>query len=172
MSALKSTNIPMRAAPHERLQVFVGKWHAEGTSYAAGQVKENPRGATEKWHSDETFEWLPGQFFVLQRWDAMTGTNAFQGTAIINWDDASQHYLTRSYENHGFVRDYVTRVEGEIWTFTGDGERARVEFIDGGNTQAIAWEWRQPGEDWLPLCDRVAKRATKPFQGIPPQASI
>jgi hypothetical protein len=153
-----TTAIPKRAAPHERLQVFIGKWHAEGTSYAAGQTKQYPRGATEKWLSDETFEWLPGQFFVMQRWDATTGANAFQGTAIISWDTTSQQYMTRSYENHGFVRDYVTRLEGETWNFTGDSERARVEFIDGGNIQNIAWEWRQPGEDWLPLCDRIARR--------------
>ncbi len=158
MSALQTVEIPTRAAPHECLQVFIGKWHAEGHSYATGQTKQNPRGTKEKWLSDETYEWLPGKFFVVQRWDAKTGANAFQGTAIINWDDKNQQYMTRSYENHGFVRDYVTRVEGEIWTFTGDTERARVQFTSGGNTQNISWEWRQPGEDWLPLCDRVANR--------------
>jgi hypothetical protein len=158
MTALTATKIPMRAASHERLLVFIGKWHAEGVSYATGQTKQNPRGATEKWLSDETYEWLPGRFFVLQRWDATTGANPFQGTAIINFDGDTGNYMTRSYENHGFVRDYVTRVDGEIWTFAGNTERARVEFTDGGNTQKIAWEWRQRGEEWLPLCDRVAKR--------------
>ena len=148
--------IPKRTSPHERLQIFIGTWHAEGTSYAAGQTKQSPRGTMEKWVSDETFEWLPGQFFLLQRWDAMTGTNPFQGIAIIQWDDA--HYMSRSYENHGFVRDYITRVDGDIWTFTGDRERARVEFSEGGDAQKIAWEWRPPGEAWLPLCDRVARR--------------
>jgi hypothetical protein len=82
--------------PHARLEIFIGKWRAEGDSFAAGQTKQNPRGTTEKWLSDETFEWLPGQ-----RWDAMTGANPFQGLAIINWDDANKHYMTRSYENHG-----------------------------------------------------------------------
>lgn len=148
----------MSALPHERLEVFIGKWHAEGCSFAVGQPLSNPRGVTEKWLSDETFEWLHGRFFVMQRWDAMTGSNPFHGIAIINWDDASQHYMTRSYENHGFIRDYITRVDGDIWTFTGATERARVEFTGGGNSQNIAWEWRKPGEDWRPLCDRVARR--------------
>jgi hypothetical protein len=158
MVAQMTTGLPKRAPAHERLHVFIGKWHAEGTSYAAGQTKQNPRGATEKWLSDETFEWLSGQFFVLQRWDAVTGSSPFSGAAIINWDDANRRYMTRSYENHGFVRDYSTRVDGHTWTFTGESERACVEFTDGGNVQTIAWEWRQPNEDWLPLCDRVARR--------------
>lgn len=94
-----------RGAPHERLSVFIGKWHAEGQSYAVGQTKQDPRGSVEKWISDETYEWLPGQFFVIQNWDAMTGANPFKGTAIINLDADTGNYTTRSYENHGFIRD-------------------------------------------------------------------
>ena len=60
-------------------------------------------------------------------------------------------------ENHEFIGDYITRVEGDTWTFSGDTKRARIEFKDGGKTQAIAWEWRKPGEDRLRLCDRVAR---------------
>jgi hypothetical protein len=149
---------PQRGSDQEKLSVFLGKWHAEGDSYAAGQKKDDPRGAVEKWVSDETYEWLPGQFFVLQRWDAKTGANPFKGTAIINHDADTGNYMTRSYENHGFIRDYVTRVDGDTWTFTGDTERARIEFTSDGRTQKIAWEWRNPGEVWLPLCDRMAKR--------------
>jgi hypothetical protein len=162
MALKMKTPIPNLAVPHRHLQVFLGKWHAEGTSYAVGQTKLNPRGATEKWLSDETFELLPGRFFLMQRWDGTTGPNAFQGTAIIHWDDPLQHYMTRSYENHGFIRDYITLVDGNTWTFTGDTERARIEFTNSGQTQKIAWEWRQPGEEWLPLCDREAKRVGPP----------
>ena len=158
MAALKTAKMPMRAAPHECLHIFIGKWHAEGDSYAAGQTKQNPHGANEKWLSDETYEWLPGRFFVIQRWDAKTGANPFKGIAIISHDAGTGNYMTRSYENHGFIRDYVTKSNGDTWTFSGETERARIEFMDGGNTQKIAWEWRQPGEDWLPLCDRVARR--------------
>lgn len=153
-----NSQLPARSAAHERLQAFVGKWHAEGDSYAVSQKEDDPRGATEKWVSDETVEWLPGKFFVAQRWNAMTGAHEFKGTAIISYDPKAGHYMTRSYENHGFIRDYVTRVDGDVWTFTGDAERARIEFADGGSKQVIAWEWRLDGKTWLPLCDRIAKR--------------
>ena len=158
MADIVASRAPKRSAEHERLGVFLGSWHAEGDSFAAGQTKENPRGLVEKWVSDETFEWLPGQFFMLQRWDAMTGANAFKGLAIVSFDEKAGTYTTRSYENHGFIRDYITSVDGDVWSFAGDTERARVEFTDGCKTQKIAWEWRKPGEAWLPLCDRVARR--------------
>ena len=88
----------------------------------------------------------------------MIGTNELKGTGVIDWDPQSEAYATRTYENHGFINDYVTRLEGDTWTFTTDSNRGRIEFTDSGNTQKIAWEWRKPGEDWLPLCDRVAQR--------------
>jgi hypothetical protein len=141
-----------RSQEHDRLRVFLGQWHAEGVAYA-------PRGRVEKWVSDEIYEWLPGQFFMLQRWDAIAGTSDFKGLGIINFDPATGAYMTRSYVNLGFIRDYVTRVEGNVWTFTGEKERARIEFTNDGNTQRVNWEWRPDGDLWVPLCDRVATKA-------------
>ena len=152
------TKTPARGGEHEHLKVFLGKWHAEGDSFAAGQSKKNPRGAVEKWVSDETVEWLPGNFFIVHRWEATTGNNEFKGIAIISHDTKKGAYTTRSYENHGYIRDYVTRVDGNVWTFKNKKERARVEFKDDGNTQKVTWEWRPDGKTWLPLCDRVATR--------------
>ena len=158
MSSTHASQAPQHGAEHERLKVFLGKWHAEGFSFSQGQNKSEPRGKPEKWVSDETCEWLPGQFFMLQRWDAMTGTSPFKGLAILSHNGNTGAYMTRSYENRGFIRDYATSVGGDVWSFVGDTERAQVEFTDGGKTQRIFWEWRKPGEDWLPLCDRVARR--------------
>jgi hypothetical protein len=47
-------------------------------------------------------------------------------------------------------------VDGEVWTFTRETERARVEFIDDA-TQVIHWDVKN-GDEWLPLCDRTARR--------------
>ena len=48
-----------RGVAHERLSVFIGTWHAEGESYAAGHTTNDPRGSVEQWVSDETYAWLP-----------------------------------------------------------------------------------------------------------------
>jgi hypothetical protein len=135
---------------YEKLAVWIGDWRAEGTNYAAD-------GATSRWLSEETFEWLAGQFFVVQRWNEHGSTEPFIGLGVMGYDQRTARHFTRSFENHGFYRHYDMTVEGNIWTFDGPTERARVEFVDGGDTQRIHWEFKPRGQ-WQPLCDRVARR--------------
>lgn len=68
------TNPPKIGEAHERLEVFVGKWHTKGTSFSEGQTPDNPRASGVPWTSDEHYEWLPGGFFLLHQWDALAGT--------------------------------------------------------------------------------------------------
>ena len=65
--------------------------------------------------------------------------------------------MTKSFENHGAYRRCETSVDDDVWTFLGDTERARVQFVEGGRKQIIEWEWKPEGV-WLPLCDRTAVR--------------
>ena len=146
---MANPSTPRRGPEHEKLAVFVGHWHAEGTNYDID-------GKTSPWVSDEHVEWLPGRFFVVQRWHANPDA-PFIGMGVIGYDAEAKRYFTHSFENHGFFRQYEMRVDGDIWTFTGPSERARVEFADNGDTQKIHWEFK-PDKKWLPLCDRVAKR--------------
>lgn len=143
---------------HHRLDVFVGTWHAEGTSYADGQQAEDPRESGVPWTSDESYEWLPGGFFMLHRWDAKAGERVFKGIEIIGYDEAKGGYFTRFFDNAGFHPEYRVSLEGNVWSFAEAATRARVTTSDGGGRLTFEWEWRQPGSDWLPLCDRVASR--------------
>ena len=72
-------------------------------------------------------------------------------------DDRARDYFARTFENHGFYRNYRVTVDGRVWTWSGDTERARIEFSEDGRTQTIVWEWK-PKSEWLPLCDRTAVR--------------
>lgn len=78
MTESSKANLPAPTAAHRRLEVFIGGWHAEGTSYDEGQDAADPRAPGVPWTSDESYEWLPGKFFVLHRWDAMTGEHEFR----------------------------------------------------------------------------------------------
>ena len=88
---------------HHRLDVFVGTWHTEGTSFADGQTTDDPRASGVRWTSDEHYEWLPGGFFLLHQWDALAGTREFKGTEIIGYDEADGGYFTRFFDNAGSI---------------------------------------------------------------------
>lgn len=139
------------SAAHGKLEVFVGKWHAEGTSYGEGSDGV-------PWTSEESYEWLPGGFFLLHRWDAMTGERAFQGTEILGYDEAEGGYFTRFFDNSGFHPEYRATVDGDVWRFEEPETRATVTVEDEGNRMRFKWEWRNGGPEWVPLCDRVATK--------------
>lgn len=151
-------NLPEPSAAHRKLEVFVGNWRAEGTSYGEGQDAADPRANGAPWTSGESYEWLPGGFFLLHRWDAMAGERVFQGTEILGYDEAEGGYFTRFFDNSGFHPEYRASVTGNVWTFAEPKTRATVTVEDDGKRMRFAWEWRSGGSAWLPLCDRVATR--------------
>ena len=149
---------PKPTAAHRRLEVFIGHWHAEGMSYGEGQDAAEPRAAGVPWTSDESYEWLPGKFFVIHRWDAMTGKHEFKSTEIIGYDEAEASYFTRLFDNAGNHPEYRASVDGDVWSFEESQSRASVIVQAGGGKMSFKWEWKNGGNAWLPLCDRVASR--------------
>lgn len=146
---------PKRGAQHEALEVFVGCWRAEGTAYGGPRPTEaDPKAAGVPWTSTHEARWHTGKFFLIQDERAVVG-EPFDTLTVMGVEGGA--LFARTFENHGYQRHYEVTVAGRVWTFTGATERARIEFAADGNTQTITWEWK-PGERWLPLCDRVARR--------------
>ena len=141
-----------------KLDVFIGKWHAEGQSYGDGQQKDNPYASAVPWISDESYEWLPGNFFILHSWNAKLGDSDFIGTEIIGYDEKEGGFFSRFFDNSGFHPDYKATVDGNVWNFSESSSRAKVTVDDGKNEMTFNWEWRKEGSNWLPLCDRIAIR--------------
>ena len=161
MPSVAKSKQPKPTAAHRRLEVFIGGWHAEGTSYGEGQDAADPRAAGVPWTSDESYEWLPGKFFVLHRWSAMTGKHAFKGAEIIGYDEAKASYFTRLFDNAGHHPEYRASVDSDVWSFKEPQTRATVTVQNGGRKMNFKWEWKSGGSDWLPLCDRVASRTQR-----------
>jgi hypothetical protein len=156
MSGTLQLKQPKPSAAHKRLEVFIGAWHAEGTSYGVGQDPADPRAAGVPWTSDESYQWLPGGGFVLHRWDAMAGS--FSGAEIMGYDEAEGGYFTRMFDNGGHHPHYRASVDGDVWSFSEAQTRATVTAQDSGDKMTFNWEWKNGGSNWLPLCDRVAFR--------------
>ena len=149
---------PVRGSEHERLDAFVGTWHAEGVSYGEKPNRTQPRAHGLPWSSDEVTVWHPGGFFLIQHEHARAGSGTLITHSVVGYDAAAAHYIAHAAENHGHFRRYVVRVDGLTWTFTAELERARVEFSEDKRTQTVLWEWRPFDKEWLPLCERTNVR--------------
>ncbi len=125
----------MSEPDHRKLAVFLGDWHAEGTSHGGEeQSPDNPHAGATPWTSIHSARWHSGEFFVVQDERA---NGPFDTLSLLGRDAEAGRYFARTIENHGFARDYTMTVDGR--------------------TQEIAWEWK-PAGTWLPLCDRTAHR--------------
>lgn len=141
--------------PSEKLAVFLGDWHAQGSSYGGdAQTSDNPHAGETPWNSIHSARWYSGNYFIVQDERA---NGPFNTLSLLGWDAEAERYFARTIENHGFARDYTMTVVGHMWTLTGEHERATFRFSEDGCTQEVSWEWK-PAEDWLPLCDRTAAR--------------
>lgn len=141
--------------PHQKLAVFLGEWHATGTSYGGSdQSLNNPHAGATPWMSIHSARWHSGDYFVVQDERA---NGPFDTLTLMGWDTEAGRYFARSIENHGFARDYTMTANGWTWKFAGEHERATCTFSKDRCTQVVAWEWKPDG-DWLPLCDRTAHR--------------
>ena len=159
MTDAAASKAPQRSAAHRQLDTFAGTWRARGESFGGPEQKpEDPRAAPAVWTSEETYEWLPGGFFMLHRWDAQVGTHPFKGTEIIGYDEATGGFFTHMFDNAGNHPTYVATVSGSVWTFEEASTRAVVSLSGDGNRMELRWEWRAGEGDWLPLCDRTANR--------------
>src|SRR5688572_7781173 len=58
---------PVREEHHRALDVFLGKWRAEGTSYGSpDQDEREPKGNGVPWQSTHEGRWHTGDFFLVQ----------------------------------------------------------------------------------------------------------
>ena len=148
---------PERSAKHDALQCFLGEWKAEGISFGGTDQSGDPKAHGEPWLSTHSAYWHTGSFFMVQDERAKIAGNGFDTLSVMGVDPETGDYFARSFENHGFYRNYALNRDGNVWTLTGATERARIEFKDDDRAQVINWEWK-PEDRWLPLCDRSAIR--------------
>ena len=103
-------------AEHEALAVFVGDWHAEGTSYGGpDQSPGNPRAGASPWTSIHTARWHSGGYFVVHDERA---NGPFDTLSLMGWESERYRYFVRAVENHGFTREYDLAVDGRTWNRT------------------------------------------------------
>jgi hypothetical protein len=137
----------------ERLEVFAGSWTTEGElGPGAEQGPDSPQAGTPVTGTD-SYEWVPGRFFMLHRWNWKIGETSFEGMSVIGYDPETSAFPMHNFDNLGYSRMYQASVTDRTWTYLGVSERAVVVVGEDGNSITYRWERRENGNDWLPLCE-------------------
>ncbi len=138
---------------HRALEPFVGRWRT------TGEVRPGAETPAIEIEGTDSYDWLPGGFFLLHRVDVRIGGQPAQALEVIGWDAGSGTYFMHAYDDHGNAGTMQMSVRDGVWSFVGDAERFTGGFSDGGRTLAGQWE-RRNGADWLPWMDiRLTKSA-------------
>ncbi|WP_417770631.1 hypothetical protein [Stappia sp.] len=140
------------------MDVFLGEWEAEGTSFGGtDQSHDAPRANGVRWQSSHKAWWHTGGFFQIEDERARPGGPVFDTHWVRGIDPETGRMFASSFENHGYTRIYELTRNGNVWTLSGAHERATITFSEDARRQDIVWEWKPEGK-WLPLCDRTATR--------------
>ena len=104
-----------------------------------------------------TFEWLPGERFLIQRWEIPI-PEAPDGIAIIGPDPEHEgNYLQHYFDSRGIARVYKMSFENGVWTLWRDeadfspldfSQRYTGTFSADGKTITGVWEICHDGTTW------------------------
>ena len=147
---MKTTSIQQPPGPNsalKRLEILVGTWTI------TGEVKDASGLVIAQLKAVDTYEWLPGGFFLLHRWDARVGDDESIGIEIIGYDPSSQTYSTYSFDNHGNFLTYRAALHEKVWKVQGKTERFAGRF--SGDAKTLTGTWEKLGSDstWVPWMD-------------------
>jgi hypothetical protein len=110
---------PAPSPQTQRLGALVGRWRSQGHV-----VGDRPVPIT----GTDTYQWLPGGFFLLHHVDVVIGDQRVQAIELVGeYDPTSDAFTARAYDNLGNVTVMQARVDGQgVWLFTGGGDVAPV----------------------------------------------
>ena len=102
------------------------------------------------------FEWMPGERFLIQRWEVPV-PEAPDGLAIIGFDAGRGTLLQHYFDSRGIARVYTMSLEDGIWTLRRDtpdfsplefAQRFTGRFSDDGTEIVGRWEIAHDGATW------------------------
>jgi hypothetical protein len=129
------------------LEAFLGDWTLEAAFPLAP-----PTGVG----GHTVFEWMPGEQFLIQRWE-VEHPDAPDGIAIIGFDDGRDTYLQHYFDSRGVARVYEMSIDNGVWKLWRDSpdfsplnfsQRFTGTFSDDGNTIEGRWETSNDGSNW------------------------
>ena len=159
---MPQSTTPQRGPQHERLEAFVGRWTLTGRQH------ESPIGPAADITASESYEWLPGGFFLIHRFEGRLGAQPMACLEIVEHDAGAGCHRFHAFYNDGRTMHWEAREEGDTWTLAGEwpgegGRPAQVRctmwFIDDGHTRTARWERSTDGKSWQTFWDVTARKS-------------
>src|SRR5690606_31831949 len=120
--------------PLQQLDKFVGQWNTTGEILATSTTPEI------KISGRDTYEWLPGEHFLLHKADVMIGDDHNQTFEIIGFDAVKKIYTMQHYNNKGHTGFMSATVINNRWVFQGDTLRFKGGFTNNDKIFSGIWE--------------------------------
>ena len=144
---------PDHGPSRQQLDAFVGRWIVEGTNGTGA-----PASTGAEMQGTESYEWLEGEFYLINRWDRHFGQNRHTGISFIGYDSSLGEYFSQSFDNLGFAARYKVYVAEGALRFQGPEERAVLKLNADRSQIDILWEQSKDGLDWAELCHLIGHR--------------
>jgi hypothetical protein len=151
----------------QRLDALVGRWRSQG--HIVGDAPVPITGT-------DSYQWLPGGFFLVHHVDVVIGEQRVQALELISeYDPASDSVTARAYDNLGNVTIMHARVDEQgVWRFTGGGDvapvaqpasaaasgavRSTLTVSTDRSGMTARWERSDDGASWQPWMDMTFTR--------------
>lgn len=139
---MASEKIRKHNPAHEQLAPFVGIWRTSGQIHATDKTPAIPV------HGIDSYEWLPGEYFLLHKVDVMIGDNKINNTEIIGWDYETENYFMHAYDTSGLYSRMQATVNGNDRVYEGTTEKFAGGFNGNGSVLSGLWYIREKDTAW------------------------
>lgn len=128
----------------DRLSSLVGTWRTQGRS-----IPNNANEPAIEIAGTDSYQWLPGGFFLVHHVDVMMGNEKVNAIEVIGpYDASSQTYPMRSFDHQGNFTTMQASFDADGgWMFVGETVRAHLTIAANGATMNARWEMRE-GSEW------------------------
>lgn len=148
----------MSSPEHEKLSVFIGKWHTTGDVAATGSA------LATKVNFIDSYNWYPGRFFVVHDAEGTVGDEYSSSLEIIGYDAARKCYMATFFDSAGGFGKEDIHLDGNTWTWRGSDvmgvkeHRCIAVVGDDGKTIRARHEKSIDGITWERWMDVVLEK--------------
>jgi hypothetical protein len=147
--------IENKETAYNHLGRFAGQWTTEG------QVLPSANKAGIEVKGTDTYEWLPGGFFLLHKVDVKIGEEKVQTLEIIGFDESANHYTMQHYDNKGNAGLMTATLMDNLWIFRGESLLFKGGFSKEDTVFSGVWEQLNSEKVWVPYMNIRLVRASE-----------